>query len=166
MTASEERAAADAAAPERVEGAGPEQAQGRSGGMAVRENSDIRFGEILEPGSEDRQQERQRNVREKFWETARRAANKVPFMDEVVAAYFCAMDPETPARVRGILLAALAYFVLPLDLLPDFLAIVGFSDDVAVLTAAIAAVRSNITDAHRSAAKKALSHDLDGSEEH
>lgn len=126
-------------------------------------HDDIRFGEILESGDEDHQQERQRNVREKFWATARRAANKVPFMDEVVAAYFCAMDPATPARVRGILLAALAYFVMPIDLLPDFLAIVGFSDDVAVLTAAITAVRSNITDAHREVAKKALSDKLNGS---
>ncbi len=117
---------------------------------------DVLIGEILEPGDEDRQEKREKNVREKFWATTRRAARKVPFMDEVVAAYFCAMDPNTPAKVRGILLAALAYFVLPLDMIPDFLIFVGFGDDVAILTAALAAVRSNITDAHRLAAKKAL----------
>ncbi len=117
---------------------------------------DVLIGEILEPGDEDRQEKREKNVREKFWATTKRAARKVPFMDEVVAAYFCAMDPATPAKVRGILLAALAYFVLPLDLLPDFLAMVGFSDDVAVLTVALSAVGTNITDAHRKAAKTAL----------
>lgn len=116
----------------------------------------VEIAEILEPGDQDRQEERQRNVRKKFWATVRRAANKIPLMDEVVAAYFCAMDPQTPPRVRGILLAALAYFILPLDLLPDFLAVVGFSDDLAVLTVAISAVRNNITDAHRKAAKAAL----------
>ncbi len=121
---------------------------------------DVLIGEILEPGDEDRQQKRERNVREKFWLTVKRAASKLPLVDEVVAAYFCALDPQTPTRVRGILLAALAYFVLPLDLLPDFFAVVGFSDDVAVLTAAIAAVSTNITDAHRSAAKKALNDGL------
>ena len=58
--------------------------------------------------------------------------------------------------MRGILLAALAYFVLPLDVLPDFLAFVGFSDDVAVLTAALAAIRAHITPAHYEAAREAL----------
>ena len=124
-------------------------------------SKDVKYGEILEPGDDDHQEERRQNVRKNFWQTARRAASKVPMMNEVVAAYFCAMDPATPARVRGILLAALAYFILPLDFVPDFLMFVGFSDDVAVLTAAIAAVRSNITDAHRDAAKEALREKLD-----
>lgn len=117
---------------------------------------EARIGEILEPGSEERQERRARRVRARFWSTARRAARQIPFMDEVVAAYFCAMDPKTPLKVRGILLAALAYFVLPLDTIPDLLALVGFSDDVAVLTAAFAMVRSHITPAHREAARKAL----------
>ncbi len=120
----------------------------------------VEITEILEPGDQKRQDERQRNVREKFWATARRAANRIPMMDEIVAAYFCAMDSNTPARVRGILLAALAYFILPLDLLPDILMVVGFTDDLAVLTVAISAVRSNITDAHREAARKALDENL------
>ncbi|MGB7432919.1 MAG: YkvA family protein, partial [Ahrensia sp.] len=85
-----------------------------------------------------------------------RAANRIPFLDEVVASYYCAMDPETPPRVRGILLAALAYFILPLDSLPDFIFGLGFTDDIAVLSAAFAAVRGNVTEAHRAAAKHAL----------
>ena len=58
--------------------------------------------------------------------------------------------------VRGILLAALAYFILPLDAVPDFLLLFGFSDDIAVLTAAFASVRGEITEAHRRAAREAL----------
>ncbi|MEM7299904.1 MAG: YkvA family protein [Pseudomonadota bacterium] len=113
--------------------------------------------EILEPGSLEEQSKRETRVREKFWLTLRRAARQIPQIEEFVASYYCALDPKTPGRVRGILLAALAYFVLPLDLFPDFLAMVGFSDDVAVITAAIAAVKSNITDGHREAARQALS---------
>jgi len=128
-------------------------------------NSNVIFGEILEPGDDDHQQGRQKNVRDKFWQTARRAAGKVPFMDEVVAVYFCAMDPQTPTKVRGIMLAALAYFIMPIDLVPDFLAVVGFGDDVAVLSAVIAALRPNITDEHRSAAKKALADNLENPKE-
>jgi len=100
------------------------------------------------------------NVREKFWHTAKRAARHVPFMDEVVAAYYCALDRRTPMRVKGTLIAALAYFVLPVDTIPDFILGFGFTDDIAVLTAAIAAVRSHITPAHRLAARQALDETL------
>ncbi|MFZ2102128.1 MAG: YkvA family protein [Oricola sp.] len=123
---------------------------------------DVLIGEILEPGSEKQQARREKRVREKFWSTAKKAARAVPFMDEVVAAYFCAFDPKTPVKVRATLLAALAYFVLPLDFIPDFLLGFGFGDDVAVLMAALSAVRNNITDAHRLAARKALAdHDIE-----
>jgi uncharacterized membrane protein YkvA (DUF1232 family) len=98
----------------------------------------------------------EKNVRDKFWRTARKAARHIPFMEEVVGAYYCALDKQTPLRAKGILLAALAYFVLPVDAIPDVIFGIGFTDDIAVLTAAIAAVRSNITPAHRLAAKEAL----------
>ncbi|MCX7303042.1 MAG: YkvA family protein [Hyphomicrobiales bacterium] len=97
------------------------------------------------------------DVREKFWRTAKKAARQVPFMDEVVAAYYCALDSRTPLRARAILLAALGYFILPADTIPDVIFGLGFTDDIAVLTAAIAAVRAHITPAHRLAAKEALS---------
>lgn len=95
-------------------------------------------------------------LREKFWRTARKAARQVPFMDEVVAAYYCALDGNTPFRAKAILLAALGYFVLPTDTIPDVILGLGFTDDIAVLTAAIAAVRAHITPAHRLAARQAL----------
>jgi uncharacterized membrane protein YkvA (DUF1232 family) len=95
-------------------------------------------------------------VREKFWRTARKAARHVPFMEDVVAAYYCAMDRNTPLRAKGILLAALGYFILPTDAIPDFVFGLGFTDDIAVLTAAITAVRAHITPAHRLAAREAI----------
>ena len=99
---------------------------------------------------------REQAVREGFWRTVKRAARHVPFMHELVAAYYCAMDSQTPLRVKGILLGALAYFVLPADTIPDFVFGVGFTDDIAVLTAAITAAARHITPAHRAAAKAAL----------
>lgn len=123
---------------------------------------EVMIGEILEPVSAQEESRREKRVRRKFWGTVRKAARAVPFMDEVVAAYFCALDPKTPPRVRGILLAALAYFILPLDFIPDFLLSIGFGDDIAVLMAAFSAVRGNITDAHRIAARRALAdHDIE-----
>ena len=117
---------------------------------------DIKMGEILAPGSEKDQENREKRVRSKFWSTVKKAARSVPAMEEFIAGYYCALDKDTPASVRGTLLAALAYFVLPLDMLPDFIAGFGFTDDVAVMHAAVSAVRGNITDAHRAAARKHL----------
>lgn len=96
------------------------------------------------------------DVREKFWQTAKKAARQVPFMEELVAAYYCALDRQTPMRAKMVMLGALGYFVLPLDAIPDFILGMGFTDDVAVLAAAIAAVKANLTPAHRLAAKEAL----------
>lgn len=115
-------------------------------------------GEILEPGAKTGKtgDADERSVRSDFWRTLARAADRIPFIEELVAGYYCAFDPQTPARVRMTLMGALAYFVMPLDTIPDILALVGFSDDIAVLTLAFAAVRGNMTDAHRRAARKAI----------
>lgn len=91
-----------------------------------------------------------------FWDKVRRTAGKVPFVDEAVAIWFCARDPATPTRVKAILLAALAYFVMPFDVVPDLLAGLGYADDLAVVTAAIRAVLPHITDAHRAKARDVL----------
>ncbi|MBD8555461.1 DUF1232 domain-containing protein [Rhizobium sp. CFBP 8762] len=122
--------------------------------------SEIKFGEILLPGDEQEQAKREAKVRKRFWPTIKRAVRVIPFSRDLVAAYYCALDKETPLRVRGILLGALAYFVLPIDTVPDFLAVVGFSDDIAVLTAAFTAIKGHIKDRHYVAADKALSENL------
>jgi uncharacterized membrane protein YkvA (DUF1232 family) len=98
----------------------------------------------------------ERDVRARFWTTARKAARRIPFMDEVVAGYYCALDRQTPLRTRMLLMAALAYFVLPTDTIPDVFLGIGFTDDIAVLTAALAAVRAHVKPAHRKAAREAL----------
>jgi uncharacterized membrane protein YkvA (DUF1232 family) len=118
---------------------------------------EILYGEILGPEKDERADEaRSARIKRTFWKTFRRAVGYIPFADDLVAAYFCALDPATPHRVRAILLGALAYFVLPFDAVPDFLAGIGFSDDVTVLLGAIAMVRAHITPAHRAAAKRAM----------
>lgn len=118
--------------------------------------TEVKFGDILGPEDEA---SREKRVRSRFFATLRRAARFIPFSENLVAAYYCALDPLTPHRVRGILLAALAYFVLPFDAVPDMLAGVGFADDVTILLAAISAVRAHITPRHREAARDALAED-------
>ncbi len=98
----------------------------------------------------------ERKVRRRFWTKVRRTLGRVPFMDDAVAAYFCAMDKGTPVRVKAVLLAALAYFIMPVDMIPDFILGLGYTDDAAVLYAAIRSVRQHITDEHRERAAGAL----------
>ena len=116
----------------------------------------IRFGEILLPGDDETRQRREKIVRRKFWPALRKAIRYVPFSRDVIAAYYCAMDPQTPTRVRGILLAALAYFIMPFDIIPDFLAVIGYTDDIAVLAAAFRMVNGHIRESHYEAADRAL----------
>lgn len=86
----------------------------------------------------------------------RRLARSLPFAEDVLAAYCCVRDPATSKRVKLILLAALAYVVLPIDGVPDLIPILGFTDDAAMLAAAISAVRGEITGEHRAEARAML----------
>lgn len=99
---------------------------------------------------------REKTVNDRFWSAIRRIAANTPFLADLLAAYYCVMDPATPAKVKGILLAALAYFILPADTIPDIILWFGFTDDIAVLTAAMAAVAGHIKPAHRKAAMEAI----------
>lgn len=92
----------------------------------------------------------------RFWQKLRRVVADVPFAEDLVSAYYCAMDRDTPGYVRAVLLCAVAYFVLPADMIPDFLAGLGFTDDASVVAAAIAAVGRNIAPRHRARARTAL----------
>src|SRR5215467_16356867 len=76
-------------------------------------------------------------VRRAFWPKFRRFAARLPFAEDLVAAYFCAFDRDTPRHVQVALVGALAYFVLPFDFIPDMLPFIGFTDDAAVLATAI-----------------------------
>ncbi|SEG82401.1 Uncharacterized membrane protein YkvA, DUF1232 family [Bosea lathyri] len=91
-----------------------------------------------------------------FMGRLKRVAKRIPFAEDLLAAWFCARDPATPRRVRMTLLAAVGYFVLPIDAIPDLLPFLGFTDDAAVLAAAIAAVAGSITPVHREKAKQAM----------
>jgi uncharacterized membrane protein YkvA (DUF1232 family) len=108
-------------------------------------------------GSDEAQAARdEARVRRGFWPKLKRTAARLPFAEELVAAYYCAFDRRTPRRVQAVLLGALAYFVLPFDFVPDMLPLIGFTDDAAVLATAIKVVAAHITPEHRDAARRLL----------
>ena len=124
----------------------------------------VPFIEILDPESpedEPKRQKREQTVRRKLFRTAKRAARHIPFMEDVVAGYYCAIDRSTPARVRTAILGALAYFVLPLDMIPDFIIGTGFADDATILLGTLAVVKAHIAPRHRELAEQALAEELD-----
>lgn len=98
----------------------------------------------------------EKTVREGFWPKIGRVAAGLPFAEDAVAAHYCAFDRETPNSVRLTLIGALAYFVMPADMVPDVLPVIGFTDDAGVISAAIMAVGSHIGEQHRAAARLAL----------
>ena len=116
--------------------------------MAVEHGAD--FGAAEELAKQPEQ------LRRRFWRKVKRLAVGLPFAEDLLSAYYCAFDRNTPRHVQASLLGALAYFVLPLDFVPDFLPLLGFTDDAAVLATAIRIVASNIKPEHRDAARLAI----------
>ncbi len=98
----------------------------------------------------------ERRVARGFWPKLRKVAPHIPFAADLVAVYYCARDPETPTTAKALIMAALAYFVIPTDAIPDVLVGIGYTDDAAVLAAVIALVGRNLKPRHREAGKAFL----------
>ncbi|XWK87488.1 MAG: YkvA family protein [Phormidium sp.] len=82
------------------------------------------------------------------------SVGNLPFSKDAIAMYYCMKDSETPTYVKGIIAAALAYLFLPEDAIPDWVAGLGFTDDLVVMTAALSAISGNITEEHRQKAEE------------
>jgi uncharacterized membrane protein YkvA (DUF1232 family) len=104
----------------------------------------------------DRLAKDRESVRRRFWGKFKRVAARLPFAEDLLSAYYCAFDRQTPRHVQAALLGAIAYFVLPFDFIPDMLPVLGFTDDAAVLATAIRLVAAHITPEHREAARARL----------
>jgi len=108
----------------------------------------------------DRLAQDRESVRRRFWAKFKRVAASLPFAEDLLSAYYCAFDRQTPRHVQAALLGAIAYFILPFDFIPDFIAGLGFADDAALMTAVLALVSAHITPTHRAAAARALDKEL------
>ena len=106
--------------------------------------------------NDDKLKRDEQTVLRNFWVKFRQFAGRLPFAEDLLTAYYCAFDRNTPTHVRVALIGALVYFISPLDLLPDVLPIIGFTDDAAVVAGAIKLVWDQIKPEHRDAAREAL----------
>ncbi|TCZ77065.1 DUF1232 domain-containing protein [Paenibacillus albiflavus] len=93
-------------------------------------------------------------VTKKFWAKTKKFAGKIPFTKDAIAMYYCAVDAKTPLWAKGIAFGALAYFISPLDAIPDAIIGLGFTDDAAVIAAGFKAISDQVRDEHRDKAEK------------
>ena len=96
------------------------------------------------------------SVKAGLWPKLKSFGARIPFAQDALAAYYCALDRQTPVTVRITLWGALAYFVLPFDGIPDYLPLIGFADDAAAVATAIRLIASHMRPEHREAARRAL----------
>lgn len=89
-------------------------------------------------------QESQEKVRKGFTEYLKLAIGKIPFAEDAVALYLMFLDKDFPMIKKGICVFALLYFILPIDLIPDTIPVVGFLDDAGVIAAAIKLYQDDI----------------------
>ena len=105
---------------------------------------------------DERLQRDEATVTRDFWRKLGGYAAQIPFAEDLLTAYYCAFDRNTPTHVRVALIGALIYFISPFDLIPDMLPIVGLTDDAVVVAGAIKLVWDQIKPEHRDAAREAL----------
>ncbi|MGY8696730.1 MAG: YkvA family protein [Verrucomicrobiia bacterium] len=89
---------------------------------------------------------------DKLTQFAKSAGREV--VEKALVLFYAASDPDTPKRAKAIIFSALGYFILPLDAIPDFTPILGFSDDLGAMALALATVAAHIKPEHRQAAKR------------
>ena len=92
-----------------------------------------------------------------FWRHVRRFVAHVPFIKDVLAMFYATQDAKTPMWVKGMIGAALAYFALPADAIPEVVFFgLGFTDDAAVVLGTLRVVANHVTDDHRAQAERWL----------
>ena len=121
---------------------------------------DVNVNEVLDPAKAlvpATVRVNEERVREGFLPKIRKVAAKIPFAVDALSVWWAARDPETPMAAKGMMLAGLAYFVLPTDALPDILPVIGFTDDAAVIAALVAILGKTLKPRHKEAAEAFLS---------
>ena len=96
----------------------------------------------------------EQRVQKGFWPKMRQVVAKVPFAKDALSVWYCARDDDTPIAAKGMMLAALAYFVRPIDAIPDFIVGLGYTDDAAVFAALLAVLGRNLKPKHKEAARR------------
>jgi uncharacterized membrane protein YkvA (DUF1232 family) len=93
-----------------------------------------------------------------FWDKVKHYAKAAGegVLTPALKMYYAATDADTPLWAKTAIYGALGYFISPIDAIPDIVPLAGYTDDLGVLTAAIAATAAHIKDEHVAKAKATL----------
>ena len=97
-----------------------------------------------------------------FWDKVVSAAGAAgrKVIEIALTLYYALIDEDTPFWAKRVIVTALLYFVSPVDAIPDFVPVIGYSDDLAVLATALAVVAAHIKPKHRKRARKWVKRNL------
>lgn len=84
-----------------------------------------------------------------FWDVIKKYAKHLGSegLHHALTLYYALWEPDTPAWAKTVIAGALGYLILPLDAIPDVIPVVGLTDDIGIIAAAIAAIEMNIPQA-------------------
>lgn len=90
-----------------------------------------------------------------LWRTLRRVAVAAGrhTLTTALVLFYCLKDRDTPAWARGVIVGALGYLILPLDMVPDILPGAGYGDDWGAIVVALSTVAAYIKEEHRAKAR-------------
>jgi uncharacterized membrane protein YkvA (DUF1232 family) len=90
-----------------------------------------------------------------FWNKLRGLAKQAgrEVVEKSLTLYYVGTDPTVPAWAKGVIAAALGYFIVPLDAIPDLAPFVGYADDLGAISMALAAIASCVSQEHTDKAK-------------
>ncbi len=95
---------------------------------------------------------------ESFWhkllDSVKAAGREV--IGKALILYYCLLDSDTPTWAKGVIMGALAYFIDPIDAIPDWILAVGYVDDLGIIAAALGTVALHVKPDHREKAKAKL----------
>lgn len=95
---------------------------------------------------------------QRFWSKLKSSASKAGKLavQHSLELYYALNESETPTWAKSVIIGALGYFILPADAVPDMMPGIGFTDDIGVLAAALAAVELHITPEVKEKARERL----------
>lgn len=97
----------------------------------------FRTGGRTEREIEDDYKERSNYVEDNLWSKIQRVGKKISFAKDIMALYSYMKDPLVSWHRKAIVVMGLVYFISPIDTIPDIAPLVGYLDDLGVITALI-----------------------------
>jgi uncharacterized membrane protein YkvA (DUF1232 family) len=105
-----------------------------------------RKGRVEENYDEAEVQKKMDYVEENLWGKLEHSGRRISFAKDILALYRYMKDPFVKWYRKAIVVAALVYFIVPIDTIPDITPLFGYLDDLGVITALLKYLGSELMD--------------------